>query len=352
MASPHIEVNQEFYFQILALNSKSEETQFQKLENKSQIKQKKVIRFKLDPAPETYFQESPSTSNQEEAQIESNSNLNTICPECGKKFASDKAMFGHMRIHEKKGYKGTKSPSNLKLKLKIKPQQKTEPNFPDLRWSCTAKRGRKPLINPNSPEYLAASILLDMSKGVCESNKKRKLDESEPLNEHESAQIGLDKKFTCETCNKSFSSHQALGGHKSSHRKEKGISVIFESVNELQNGEIQRTKVRKGDHVCEICSAGFATGQALGGHKRLHYNKHENRELVSRDLISRESLIRSENRELVSREELIRSENREIVSREDLIRSEKREMVSREGLIRSFGFGEVSVGRQADLWLF
>jgi C2H2-type zinc finger len=31
--------------------------------------------------------------------------------------------------------------------------------------------------------------------------------------------------------------------------------------------------IYKGSHICEICGAHFATGQALGGHKRAHSNQ-------------------------------------------------------------------------------
>ncbi|KAJ1697475.1 hypothetical protein LUZ63_005987 [Rhynchospora breviuscula] len=65
--------------------------------------------------------------------------------------------------------------------------------------------------------------------------------------------------FSCSVCGKSFDSYQALGGHKTSHRKPA-------SSNEVVPG-VQRVK----EHRCSICLVAFASGQALGGHKRKHY---------------------------------------------------------------------------------
>ncbi|KAJ4743825.1 Zinc finger family protein [Rhynchospora pubera] len=64
------------------------------------------------------------------------------------------------------------------------------------------------------------------------------------------------KVFECKTCNKQFSSFQALGGHRASHKKPRLA------------GEDGSTKPRM--HECPICGLEFAIGQALGGHMRRH----------------------------------------------------------------------------------
>ncbi|GAA0151888.1 hypothetical protein LIER_10509 [Lithospermum erythrorhizon] len=68
-------------------------------------------------------------------------------------------------------------------------------------------------------------------------------------------------KYRCETCNKVFKSYQALGGHKSNHKK---IKVNYET-------EEHETEKK---HECPICYRVFASGQALGGHKRSHLTKY------------------------------------------------------------------------------
>ncbi|XP_073146828.1 zinc finger protein ZAT10-like [Henckelia pumila] len=64
--------------------------------------------------------------------------------------------------------------------------------------------------------------------------------------------------YKCSVCNKGFSSYQALGGHKASHRKTSG-----------DNGSATTSGGRI--HECSICHKCFPTGQALGGHMRRHY---------------------------------------------------------------------------------
>ncbi|KAG2309241.1 hypothetical protein Bca52824_028989 [Brassica carinata] len=71
-------------------------------------------------------------------------------------------------------------------------------------------------------------------------------------------------RFECKTCNKRFSSFQALGGHRASHKKPK-LTVDQKEVKHLTNNY-------KGIHAheCSICGQSFGTGQALGGHMRRH----------------------------------------------------------------------------------
>jgi hypothetical protein len=109
------------------------------------------------------------------------------------------------------------------------------------------------------------------------------------------------RKFDCFTCNKSFDSYQALGGHKASHKKLKGsLDSKMEGENTIENkpfldheltingfvptpsdnhqatksfnlgaGSSKKTVVL-GSHECPLCFKVFSSGQALGGHKRSH----------------------------------------------------------------------------------
>uniref|UniRef100_A0ACD5YS25 Uncharacterized protein n=1 Tax=Avena sativa TaxID=4498 RepID=A0ACD5YS25_AVESA len=69
--------------------------------------------------------------------------------------------------------------------------------------------------------------------------------------------------YRCSVCSKAFPSHQALGGHKASHRKRTATPVLALHICASSSGG--------GRHKCSVCHRSFATGQALGGHKRCHY---------------------------------------------------------------------------------
>ncbi|OIW00911.1 hypothetical protein TanjilG_06291 [Lupinus angustifolius] len=103
--------------------------------------------------------------------------------------------------------------------------------------------------------------------------------------------------FECKACKKVFNSHQALGGHRASHKKVKGCfaarqdnfddslpeddaithedffttksnsTLQFDHGSTLPSSSKRKSKV----HQCSICHRSFSSGQALGGHKRCHW---------------------------------------------------------------------------------
>ncbi|KAL9252027.1 Zinc finger protein ZAT10-like protein [Drosera capensis] len=88
----------------------------------------------------------------------------------------------------------------------------------------------------------------------------------------------LDEKptmsYRCSVCSKSFGSYQALGGHKASHRKLPGADEDQKSASSAATAPIVPSvsnPVGGKTHECSICYKSFPTGQALGGHKRCHY---------------------------------------------------------------------------------
>ncbi|CAA0830332.1 C2H2-type zinc finger family protein [Striga hermonthica] len=88
--------------------------------------------------------------------------------------------------------------------------------------------------------------------------------------------------YQCKTCDKSFSSFQALGGHRASHKKpgsrpvsagdEKRVADEFRSdgCGESPVSLSLQVSSKARVHECAICGAEFASGQALGGHMRRH----------------------------------------------------------------------------------
>ncbi|XP_056165203.1 zinc finger protein ZAT12-like [Syzygium oleosum] len=75
-----------------------------------------------------------------------------------------------------------------------------------------------------------------------------------------------ERMFACKTCNREFSSFQALGGHRASHKKPKVISGDLFHLG--RSGESSPAKPKT--HECSICGLEFPIGQALGGHMRRH----------------------------------------------------------------------------------
>ncbi|CAA2987030.1 zinc finger ZAT10-like [Olea europaea subsp. europaea] len=74
--------------------------------------------------------------------------------------------------------------------------------------------------------------------------------------------------YICSVCGKSFSSYQALGGHKTSHRDRSQFATTT-AITSTSNISYLNPSGRI--HKCNVCNQTFTTGQALGGHMRRHY---------------------------------------------------------------------------------
>lgn len=102
---------------------------------------------------------------------------------------------------------------------------------PGLLWGGWPKTGRR------SRPGKARVHVVEVMDNKCKENlppKKRK----------------IEKQYECDVCARSFTSYQALGGHKAHHNYMKE-----------DNGS-------PGQYRCSFCSRIFSKGQALGGHKR------------------------------------------------------------------------------------
>ncbi|GFZ01158.1 C2H2-like zinc finger protein [Actinidia rufa] len=104
-------------------------------------------------------------------------------------------------------------------------------------------------VSDTSPEEDIALCLMMLSRDTWSS--------SDDVSELRPSQT---RKYLCETCGKVFNSFQALGGHRTSHKKE----------------DLSEPKRRGGTpigdqkiHERPICYKVFGSGQALGGHKEI-----------------------------------------------------------------------------------
>ena len=99
--------------------------------------------------------------------------------------------------------------------------------------------------------------------------------------------------YECKTCNRTFPSFQALGGHRASHKKprasidekakvpltqhkssasEEGQKSHFKVSGPALASKASNIIISKANkvHECSICGSEFTSGQALGGHMRRH----------------------------------------------------------------------------------
>ncbi|GKB59002.1 zinc finger C2H2-type/integrase DNA-binding domain-containing protein [Tanacetum coccineum] len=275
------------------------------------------------------------------------------CSQCGKSFPSMKSLFGHMRCHPDRFWRGIIPPPNAVL-AQGNPQvvggkssflSCNNSNVVDngdgsggghvvdltkylKGWSVTERRGRRSLKMDDSDEDLLEAVedLMSLANGhrssviqgsnsnansppsidkgikavmqvqmelddhesdsrnsdekqlVVTYNKKRQ--KMKLMNELELESGSDEYKFRCTTCNKCFSSHQALGGHRSSHNKAANKIISddhFVGENVAKEAEFAGDVINISNsavshvHQCKICDKVFPTGQALGGHKRCHW---------------------------------------------------------------------------------
>uniref|UniRef100_A0A0E0KFF3 C2H2-type domain-containing protein n=1 Tax=Oryza punctata TaxID=4537 RepID=A0A0E0KFF3_ORYPU len=116
-------------------------------------------------------------------------------------------------------------------------------------------------------DYVSLCLMALAQAGVGGEWAQQQIDMAPPA-------PACELRFRCSVCGKAFPSHQALGGHKASHRKptaELPMHVIDAPTPAEDTASSTTTTSGGGRHRCSVCNRTFATGQALGGHKRCHY---------------------------------------------------------------------------------
>uniref|UniRef100_A0A0E0LAU7 C2H2-type domain-containing protein n=1 Tax=Oryza punctata TaxID=4537 RepID=A0A0E0LAU7_ORYPU len=172
------------------------------------------------------------------------------CQVCRKRFKNDKSMFGHLRSHPNRGYKGATPP----LKMSSTPPPSSSRRYdrdqrqlqapPPTSASCSNKRKHesveraaagagagelaKSIIMEGGAEGSSRVAVLRDEHEARRKKGKRKLKEPREA-ERKVKKDGTSRKekkrhpYMCKHCNEEFSTHQALGGHMAGHHKEKRI---------------------------------------------------------------------------------------------------------------------------------
>jgi len=151
----------------------------------------------------------------------------------------------------------------------------------------------------SNPQNVTALNIEEPINSFKLDRRKKRVKTKKLLDTHFDSCADREMKYNCKTCTRKFSTFQALGGHRAScHKKFKfscdGFKNIHEEI-ESPDGEIiyyeddlqssshrdRRSLHRetsyegwgnraKPAHECPVCYRVFASGQALGGHKRCH----------------------------------------------------------------------------------
>lgn len=247
--------------------------------------------------------------------------INSICGKCGKAFFSWRSFLQHSRCcsvaggrDDEDGHKHLSRPPSTPSSYKDKRTRR------DKTLNGSTPPPTHLLIDEeeaaNCLVMLAASraepILLiadseERSASVCkEDDDTAHLPQPRPQVPTLTPPISRGI-FQCKDCKKVFSSHQALGGHRASHKKIKGCfaahleaeapgirnTIEEDKISNAINNHAESSsesitplsivllperpphplpkKKSSKVYVCSVCKQQFPSGQALGGHKRCHW---------------------------------------------------------------------------------
>ncbi|GMN50094.1 hypothetical protein TIFTF001_019247 [Ficus carica] len=153
-------------------------------------------------------------------------NVARACSECGKTFWSWKALFGHMRCHPERHWRGINPPPNHH-----------RPPASPVATDSTTPTPRPP--NGLIDDYEIAACLLFLanngSANDTTASTRTNTDHFDVVDE-DNMSVSFTAAFECSSCKKVFRSHQALGGHRASHKNVKGCFAMTRPSSAADSG--------------------------------------------------------------------------------------------------------------------
>ncbi|PIN11728.1 hypothetical protein CDL12_15665 [Handroanthus impetiginosus] len=234
-----------------------------------------------------------NNGDQENQEMGTHNVVRHYCKVCNRGFGCAGALGGHMRAHIMGDVSNDKFGENLRFNNKHSYFLRAKtPRFMGYRLTDGADgRELKKLSHGSKSEhykYSASSEEHDLAHCLVMLSNNKSNDKEENYKGKQVVEKGM---FQCKACRKVFNSHQALGGHRASHKKVKGCfaanldghndeEIVDEDSSIQEDNETftatsdqpdKTTRKRPKMHECSVCRRVFSSGQALGGHKRCHW---------------------------------------------------------------------------------
>eukprot|EP01018_Ginkgo_biloba_P024843 Gb_40148 [translate_table: standard] len=275
------------------------------------------------PSKEECYPNNDLESDSNEQRLESQSNTDIIDTACGDTPNSNARMKGKRSHRHKPSVDDHLRPCSEEA-ASVSPQNEEEEMANCLVMLSNAGGFWGPAreVGLQGVEQSSTSRSMDIQLPIADeyapefaklSKKRSKLNDDDLSDKLKSQHVSKKSTYECKTCNKIFHSFQALGGHRASHKNVKGCSAkidmqeehenleeeIITTDEDLSRAEYQQstdfhkppppkdqvrefcTKEESDEtlgssrkakiHECSICHRVFASGQALGGHKRCHW---------------------------------------------------------------------------------
>ncbi|XP_057809144.1 LOW QUALITY PROTEIN: zinc finger protein ZAT9-like [Salvia miltiorrhiza] len=215
------------------------------------------------------------------------------CKVCFRNFGDGRALGGHMRSHSmnsSKQVEETHSCSSSRGEVvENREDGETAPSSKIRAREITNYEERSPLssVSDTATEEDVARCLMMLSRDRWE--RRNENDDDDDDDEEDSGHLRKAKglrwirgKYKCEKCNKLFKSYQALGGHRASYNKKIKTDVAARFSSGPAAAAAAAAAVEEKVHECPFCDRVFASGQALGGHKRSHFRGASSVRIISR----------------------------------------------------------------------